>query len=56
MKFERKLTMLRLDELFQNPVRGDFDLKHLQNIHKFIFQDLYSWAGEIIILFDLVQF
>lgn len=47
MKFERKLTMLRLDELFQNPVRGDFDLKHLQNIHKFIFQDLYSWAGEI---------
>lgn len=42
MKFERKLTMLRLDELFQNPVRGDFDLKHLQNIHKFIFQDLYS--------------
>lgn len=29
-KFERKLTMIRLLELFDNPVKGNFDFKHLQ--------------------------
>ena len=46
-KFERRLTMLRLTELINNPVQGSFDLKHLQKIHKYIFQDIYDWAGEI---------
>jgi len=44
---ERQLTMLRLLELVDKPVRGLFDLKHLQSIHKYIFQDVYQWAGEI---------
>lgn len=44
---ERKLTMLRLMDLFNNPIKGKFDLKHLQNIHKYIFQDIYPWAGKI---------
>ena len=26
---------------------GKFDLKHLQAIHKHLFQDLYDWAGEV---------
>lgn len=26
---------------------GDFDFKHLQDIHYFLFQDLYAWAGEV---------
>jgi cell filamentation protein len=26
---------------------GDFDLDHLRNIHRHLFQDLYDWAGEI---------
>ena len=26
---------------------GDFDLAHLQKIHRHLFQDLYAWAGEI---------
>ncbi len=26
---------------------GDFDLAHLQAIHRHIFQDVYVWAGEI---------
>ena len=46
-RFERKLTMLRLMELLENPIEGDFDLKHLQAIHRYIFQDIYEWAGEI---------
>ena len=45
--YERKLTMLRLLELMDNPISGKFDLKHLQAIHKYIFQDIYEWAGKI---------
>ncbi len=28
-------------------ITGNFDLAHLQNIHKFLFADIYDWAGEI---------
>lgn len=44
---ERKITQLRLNDLIASPVPGNFDLRHLQNIHKIIFQDLYAWAGDI---------
>lgn len=44
---ERKLTMLRIMELLDKPLRGAFDLKHLQAIHAYIFQDVYDWAGEL---------
>lgn len=40
-------TGVRLMELQEKPIKGDFDLKHLCKIHKYIFQDLYSWAGKI---------
>ena len=46
-KFERKLTMIRLSELFDNPIKGSFDFKHLKDIHQFIFQDIYDWAGTV---------
>ncbi len=45
--FERKLTMLRLLELLDNPITGNFDFKHLQKIHGYIFQDIYEWAGKV---------
>lgn len=41
---ERKLTMLRLMDLLEKPITGKFDFKHLQNIHQYIFQDIYPWA------------
>lgn len=44
---EREITALRIAKLKDNPVKGNFDLKHLQKIHKYIFSDIYSWAGEI---------
>ena len=28
-------------------ILGNFDLAHLQMIHKFIFEDIYTWAGEL---------
>ncbi len=45
--FERRLTMLRLSELLEKPVIGQFNLEHLQRIHGYIFQDIYEWAGRI---------
>lgn len=44
---ERKLSMLRLSDLIDNPIIGEFDFVHLKAIHKYIFQDVYSWAGKI---------
>lgn len=44
---EKRLTMLRLLELLDNPIEESFDLEHLRNIHRYIFQDIYEWAGEI---------
>ncbi|MDD3224629.1 MAG: Fic family protein [Clostridium sp.] len=44
---ERAYSNVRIVSLLKYPIKGDFDFKHLQNIHKFIFQDIYDWAGEI---------
>ena len=46
-QMEKWLTMLRILELVDKPIRGKFDLMHLQSIHRYIFQDVYEWAGEI---------
>ena len=29
----------------QNPIEGKLDFNYLKNIHKFIFGDIYEWAG-----------
>jgi len=44
---EREITALKILEAEKNPIRGKFDLKHLQKIHEFIFGDIYEWAGKI---------
>ena len=46
-KFERQATATRLYLLETKPIRGVFDLAHLQAVHKFIFQDVYPWAGKL---------
>lgn len=45
--FERNRSALRLMELQAKPIQGNFDMKHLQVIHKFLFQDVYPFAGNI---------
>jgi cell filamentation protein len=45
--FESDITSSRLIELELKPIKGKFDLKHLQAIHHAIFQDIYDWAGKI---------
>jgi fido (protein-threonine AMPylation protein) len=47
LKWESELTHARLIELDEKPLPGRFDLPHLQAIHKYIFQDVYAWAGEL---------
>lgn len=44
---ESKLVTIRLTELYMRPIKGIFDLSHLQNIHYYIFQDIYPFAGEL---------
>ena len=44
---EREITSVKLAYAKLNPVKGNFDLKHLQDIHRFLFEDIYPWAGEL---------
>ena len=44
---ESLFTAQRLLELSATPFQGSFDLKHLQQIHYYMFQDLYDFAGKI---------
>lgn len=46
-KKERMFSGFRLTQLLNKPIVGEFDLSHLQKIHKYIFQDAYDWAGEV---------
>ena len=45
-KAERRLTATRIIELRQKPIQGKLDLDHLTKVHKYIFQDVYKWAGQ----------
>lgn len=45
-KAEKTFTAIRIQELQENPIKGKFDFKHLKDIHKYIFQDIYDWAGK----------
>lgn len=47
MYVERLYTYQRILELINKRLPGNFDLSYLRNIHKYIFQDVYPWAGEI---------
>ena len=44
-KAEKDLTYIRVQELQDNPIAGEFDFAHLKAIHRYIFQDIYEWAG-----------
>jgi len=44
--FEANATVARLAELDANPMTGHFDVARLRAIHRYIFQDVYAWAGQ----------
>jgi cell filamentation protein len=49
-RFEARQTHRRIAELIDTPVPGfvpgSFDLGRLKAIHRYIFQDVYEWAGQ----------
>ncbi|WP_158562893.1 Fic/DOC family protein [Marinitenerispora sediminis] len=45
---EADITAVKIARLAEgHRIPGKYDLRHLQNFHKFIFGDIYRWAGEI---------
>jgi cell filamentation protein len=42
---ERRSTAFNILEIMDSPIRGRFDFKHLRDIHRTIFCDVYTWAG-----------
>ena len=42
---EADVTFKRLTELYDNPIDGNFDTKHYQDIHRYLFKDIYDFAG-----------
>lgn len=43
---ETDFASVRIIQLQEVPIEGDLSLTHLKAIHRFIFQDIYPWAGE----------
>ena len=44
-EIERKIVLAKLYELRQNHQIGNFDVAHFVGIHKFLFEDIYPFAG-----------
>lgn len=44
---ERRITSLRTAEAMKKGIRGKFDFNHLKRIHKFLFGDIFDWAGKV---------
>lgn len=44
---EADITFAKASYLEQNPIEGNFDFEHYKAIHKYLFEDLYNWAGQI---------
>jgi len=46
-EFEARASKIAMLEMRHKPVQGDFDLDHMQAIHRQLFKDVYTWAGEL---------
>lgn len=44
---EREITHAALIFLKESPVTPSYDLRHLCDVHRRIFGDIYDWAGEL---------
>jgi len=41
------MKKLLINIINEKPLKGNFDFKCLKDIHKYLFQDVYRWAGDI---------
>ena len=46
-EMEHDIVRKKLTYLYLNPTEGNFNIDHLLNLHKFIFEDIYEFAGQI---------
>lgn len=46
-EIEADITFAKTSKLEEMPFKDSFDLNHYKAIHKFLFKDLYDWAGEL---------
>jgi cell filamentation protein len=44
---EREIVAIRILEAERTPIRGKLDFKHLCDIHRYIFGDIFEWAGKL---------
>lgn len=44
---ERMITSYKLSNLYLKPITGNFDPEHYLSIHKYLFEDIYDFAGDI---------
>lgn len=44
-EYERQIVAIKLLELEKQPIDNSFDIKHFSNIHTFLFEDIYEFAG-----------
>lgn len=45
-KYEAKITAAKLLSLRQKGIIGNFDVKHIKDIHLYLFEDIYPFAGK----------
>ena len=43
---EQAIVSLKMSDIKNYP-KGDYSLKHYLNLHKYLFEDIYDWAGKI---------
>ena len=46
-KAETAVIAQRLGELEDHPISGDFNLRHLQDIHARLVEGFYTWGGQL---------
>ncbi len=46
-QIERDISYAKILYLEANPLKGTLNLKYLQRIHQYVFEDIYTWAGRI---------
>ena len=46
LEYESKITAAKLLALRKQKINGKFDVNHLLDIHKFLFEDIYPFAGK----------
>ena len=45
-KCEYEIVIRKNALLYLSEIEGNFDIEHLKSIHKFLFEDIYDFAGE----------